>query len=127
MVWRRRRSTGARLTIGQPPERRQGRRRSRDGLRRTAWQGERQACGSAGLPRGARLATLHPCLSASPISRRGGGSSMGFSGIRAVILVFVLVGLVLAVTQLGLPGWIVPVGLIGSAAGLKAWEKRASS
>jgi hypothetical protein len=39
----------------------------------------------------------------------------------------VLVGLVLAVTQLGLPGWIVPVGLIGSAAGLKAWEKRASS
>lgn len=52
---------------------------------------------------------------------------MGFSGIRAVILVFVLIGLVLAVTQLDLPGWIVPVGLIGSAAGLRAWEKRASS
>ena len=52
---------------------------------------------------------------------------MGFSGIRAVILVFVLVGLVLAVTQLGLPGWIVPVGLLGSAALLRAWEKRVSS
>jgi hypothetical protein len=52
---------------------------------------------------------------------------MGFSGIRAVILIAVLVGLMLAVTKLDLPGWIVPVGLIGSAAGLRVWEKRASS
>ena len=52
---------------------------------------------------------------------------MGFSEIRAVILIAVLVGLMLAVTKLDLPGWIVPVGLIGSAAGLRAWEKRASS
>ena len=52
---------------------------------------------------------------------------MGFSGIRAVILLVVLVVLVLGVSRLDLPGWIVPVGLIGSAAGLKAWEKRASS
>ena len=52
---------------------------------------------------------------------------MGFSGIRAVILIAVLVGLMLAVTKLDLPGWIVPVGLIGSAARLRAWEKRASS
>jgi hypothetical protein len=53
--------------------------------------------------------------------------AMGFSGIRAVILIAVLVGLVYGVSQLDLPGWIVPVGLIGSAAGLRAWEKRASS
>jgi hypothetical protein len=52
---------------------------------------------------------------------------MGFSGIRAVILIAVLVGLMLAVTRLDLPGWIVPVGLIGSALALRAWEKRASS
>ena len=52
---------------------------------------------------------------------------MGFSGIRAVILIAVLVGLVYGVSQLDLPGWIVPVGLIGSAAGVRAWEKRASS
>ena len=37
---------------------------------------------------------------------------MGFSGVRAVIMVVVLIALVLAVTKLGLPGWILPVGLI---------------
>jgi len=40
---------------------------------------------------------------------------MGFSGIRAVILLVVLVVLVLGVSRLDLPGWIVPVGLLGSA------------
>ena len=52
---------------------------------------------------------------------------MGFSGIRALILVLVLVALVLGVSQLDLPGWTVPAGLLGTAALLKAWEKRASS
>jgi len=54
---------------------------------------------------------------------------MGFSGIRAVILLVVLVVLVLVlgVSRLDLPGWIVPVGLLGSAALLRAWEKRVSS
>jgi hypothetical protein len=50
---------------------------------------------------------------------------MGFSGIRAVILIVVLIGLVLAVTKLGLPGWILPVGLVVSAALLKGSEKKA--
>jgi hypothetical protein len=52
---------------------------------------------------------------------------MGFSGIRAVILLVVLVVLVLGVSRLDLPGSIVPVGLLGSAALLRAWEKRVSS
>ena len=39
---------------------------------------------------------------------------MGFSGIRAVIMIAILIGLVLAVTKLDLPGWILPVGLIVS-------------
>lgn len=37
---------------------------------------------------------------------------MGFSGARAVIMIVVLVALILAVTKLDLPGWILPVGLI---------------
>jgi len=39
---------------------------------------------------------------------------MGFSGVRAVIMIAILVGLVLAVTKLDWPGWILPVGLIVS-------------
>lgn len=39
---------------------------------------------------------------------------MGFSGIRAVIMLVILVALVLAVTKLDMPGWIVPVGFIVS-------------
>jgi hypothetical protein len=39
---------------------------------------------------------------------------MGFSGVRAVIMIAILIGLILAVTKLGLPGWILPVGLIVS-------------
>jgi hypothetical protein len=50
---------------------------------------------------------------------------MGFSGIRAVILIVVLIGLVLAVTRFDLPGWILPVGLLLSAAALKGSEKKA--
>jgi hypothetical protein len=52
---------------------------------------------------------------------------MGFSGMRAVILIGVLIGLVLAVTKLGLPGWILPVGLVLTAGLLRAAEKRASA
>ena len=52
---------------------------------------------------------------------------MGFSGIRALIMVAVLVVLVLGVTTYDLPGWLLPVGLIGAGVLLKAWESRASS
>jgi hypothetical protein len=51
---------------------------------------------------------------------------MGFSGIRAVILVVVLIVLVLGVTKLGLPGWLLPVGLLLTAGALKGAEKKAS-
>ena len=51
---------------------------------------------------------------------------MGFSGIRAVILIAVLIGLVVAVTKFDLPGWLLPVGLIASAAILKGAEQKAS-
>ena len=37
---------------------------------------------------------------------------MGFSGMRAVIMLVMLVALILAVTKLDMPGWILPVGLI---------------
>ena len=51
---------------------------------------------------------------------------MGFSGLRAVILIAVLIGLILAVTKLGLPGWFLPVGLIATGVILKGAEQRAS-
>jgi hypothetical protein len=52
---------------------------------------------------------------------------MGFSGIRAVILIVVFIGLLLAVTKGGLPGWILPVGLLLSAALMKGSEKKAET
>jgi len=52
---------------------------------------------------------------------------MSFSGIRAVILIVVLAVLVLAVTKLDLPGWILPVGLLLTAGILKGAEKKASA
>jgi hypothetical protein len=52
---------------------------------------------------------------------------MGFSGLRAIVMIVVLVGLVLGVTRFDLPGWSVPVGLIVAALLLKGWEKRATS
>ena len=52
---------------------------------------------------------------------------MGFSGPRALIMVAVLVVLMVGIGQYDLPGWILPVGLIGTGVLLKAWEKRASS
>jgi hypothetical protein len=53
-------------------------------------------------------------------------SNMGFSGSRAVIMVAVLIVLVLAVTKFGLPGWLLPVGLIATGTLLKGAEKSAS-
>ena len=52
---------------------------------------------------------------------------MGFSGIRAVILIVVLIALVLGVTKLGLPSWLLPVGLLVTAGLLKGAEKKASA
>lgn len=51
---------------------------------------------------------------------------MGFSGLRAVIMVVVLVILGIAVFKFDLPGWILPVGLILTGAVLKGAEERAS-
>jgi hypothetical protein len=52
---------------------------------------------------------------------------MGFSGIRAVILIVVFVVLLLGVTKLDLPGWLLPVGLLLTAGVLKGAEKKASA
>ena len=52
---------------------------------------------------------------------------MGFSGVRAIIMVLVLISLVVAVGKFDLPGWVVPVGLIAAGVLMKAWENRASS
>jgi hypothetical protein len=51
---------------------------------------------------------------------------MGFSGMRAVIMVGVLVVLGVAVFKFGLPGWILPVGLLATGLVLKGSEERAS-
>jgi len=52
---------------------------------------------------------------------------MGFSGIRAVILIALLVVLLLGITRFDLPGWILPVGLITGGALLKGWEKKSTA
>ena len=52
---------------------------------------------------------------------------MGFSGVRALILIAVLITLVLGATRLHFPGWIVPVGLILAGGVLKGTEKKASA
>ena len=52
---------------------------------------------------------------------------MGFSGIRAIIMMAVLVVLIVAVTKFDLPGWLLPVGLIATGALLKNAEKAASN
>jgi len=54
------------------------------------------------------------------------GGAMGFSGIRAVILIVVLVGSMWAVSRFDLPGWLVPVCLLTASVLLKGWEKQAS-
>jgi hypothetical protein len=52
---------------------------------------------------------------------------VGFSGLRAIIMVVVLIVLLIGVTRFDLPGWILPVGLIAAGVVIKGWEKRASS
>jgi hypothetical protein len=52
---------------------------------------------------------------------------MSFGGIRAVILIAVLIVLILGVTRLDLPGWILPVGLLLTAGVLKGVGKKASA
>jgi hypothetical protein len=52
---------------------------------------------------------------------------MSFSGLRAGVLVAVLIGLVVAVTKFDLPGWLVPVGLLVTGAALKNSEKAVSN
>jgi hypothetical protein len=54
-----------------------------------------------------------------------GGIDMGFSGVRAVMMIVALVVLVVAVTKFDLPGWIIPVGLIVAGVLVRAKEKRA--
>ena len=54
-----------------------------------------------------------------------GGHSMSFSGLRAIILMAVLISLVLGVSRFDLPGWIVPVGLLVTGVVLKKSEKTA--
>ena len=53
--------------------------------------------------------------------------TMGFSGVRALVMIAVLIVLVLAITKLDLPGWLLPIGLIVSGAVLKNFEQRATS
>ena len=45
---------------------------------------------------------------------------MGFSGVRAVILIVVLVVLLVGISKFDLPGWVLPVGLIATAVVLKS-------
>jgi hypothetical protein len=51
---------------------------------------------------------------------------MGFSGIRALILIGVLFGSLWLVNRFDLPGWSVAVCVVLAGAVLKGWEKQAS-
>lgn len=64
-----------------------------------------------------------PALPSGPSDKEG---AMGFSGMRAVIMVGVLVVLGIAVFKFDLPGWLLPVGLIATGVVLKGAEERAS-
>ena len=52
---------------------------------------------------------------------------MSFGGVRAIVLGVIFVVLLLAVTKLGLPGWILPVGLIGAGVALKGTSAKSAS
>jgi hypothetical protein len=52
---------------------------------------------------------------------------MGFSGMRAALMLALLVVLILGVTRFDLPGWLVPVGLIAGGVALKGWEARSAA
>jgi len=51
---------------------------------------------------------------------------MSFSGVRALVLIAVLVVLVLGMSRFHLPGWIIPIGLLVTAGALKGKQKRVS-
>jgi hypothetical protein len=50
---------------------------------------------------------------------------MGFSGLRAVLMIVALVALIVAVSKFDLPGWIIPVGLIVVGVTVRRRERRA--
>ncbi len=52
---------------------------------------------------------------------------MSFGGIRALIMIAVLVLLIVGMSRFDLPGWIIPVGLLATGAVLKAKTKSTSS
>ena len=52
---------------------------------------------------------------------------MGFSGIRALIMVAVIVLLLIGMSRFNMPGWLVPVGILAAGTLLKAREKKVSS
>jgi hypothetical protein len=54
-------------------------------------------------------------------------ASMSFSGIRAVVLIVVLVVLLVCISKFNFPGWVLPVGLIAAAVVLKSVKKGPSS
>src|SRR5262245_25813154 len=55
------------------------------------------------------------------------GIQMGFSGIRALIMILVLVALMIGMSKFNLPGWIIPVGLLATGAVLKAGAPKRTS
>jgi hypothetical protein len=52
---------------------------------------------------------------------------MSFSGLRALVLVGVLVVLGVGVFKFHLPGWLLPIGLIATGIVLKGGEKTRAS
>jgi hypothetical protein len=51
---------------------------------------------------------------------------MSFSGTRAAVLVGVLVALGVAVFKFGLPGWLLPLGLVATGIVLRGAENHTS-
>ena len=52
---------------------------------------------------------------------------MGFSGIRALVMIVVLVALMVGMSKFNLPGWTIPVGLLFTGAVLKASIQKRTS
>ena len=52
---------------------------------------------------------------------------MGFSGVRALTMIVLLVALGAGVFKFGLPGWILPVGLLVGGTLLKGWETKSTT
>ena len=82
--------------------------------------GKRQSNQGAGMDCASRRTRLN-----IPVSHCEEGVHHGFSGIRALIIIAVLVILVVGMSRFDLPGWIVPVGVLATAALLKPRKKSA--